>query len=115
MNIKIILPTSYGYNKRLNKAKKAIIPNSGIRYLAGMVPSEHRVSVVEEVVEDLNFDDPVDLVAISVNAFNARRAYEVAHAYSRRGKTIVMGGIHASACFQEAGSSARGWSNSARE
>jgi radical SAM superfamily enzyme YgiQ (UPF0313 family) len=102
MNIKIILPTSYGYKNRLNKAKKAIIPNLGIRYLAGMVPPEHSVSVVEEVVEDLNFDEVVDLVAISVNAFNARRAYEVANEYRSRGKTIVMGGIHASVCYQEA-------------
>ena len=53
MDIKIILPTSYGYKNRLNKAKKAIIPNLGIRYLAGMVPAEHSVSVVEEVIEDI--------------------------------------------------------------
>ena len=102
MNIKIILPTSYGYKNRLNKAKKAIIPNLGIRYLAGMVPAEHSISVVEEVVEDLNFDEVVDLVTISVNAFNARRAYEVSKEYKSRGKTVVMGGIHASACYQEA-------------
>src|SRR5262249_52667896 len=44
----------------------------------------------------------VDLVGISVDSKTARRAYAIATAYRRRGVKVVMGGIHPTACPEEA-------------
>ncbi|HVE52767.1 MAG TPA: radical SAM protein [Ramlibacter sp.] len=48
----------------------------------------------DEKAEPLPLDAPADLVALSVETFTARRAYEVARAYRSRGVPVVMGGYH---------------------
>jgi len=57
MHIKIILPSFYDEHGNLVKTKKVFVPCITIRYLAAMVPHHHRVSVVEESVEDLDYDE----------------------------------------------------------
>src|SRR5207244_719106 len=47
------------------------------------------------------FDEPADLVAISVETYTARRAYQIASEYRRRGVSVVMGGFHATLCPHE--------------
>src|SRR6185437_13113042 len=44
----------------------------------------------------------VDLVGISVDSKTARRSYEIATAYRRRGVKVVLGGIHPTAVPEEA-------------
>ena len=44
----------------------------------------------------------VDLVGISVDSKTARRSYDIADAYRRRGVPVVLGGIHPTACPEEA-------------
>ena len=41
--------------------------------------------------------EPTDLVAINVETFTARRAYEIAAEYRARRVPVVMGGMHATA------------------
>ena len=52
--------------------------------------------------EQVDFDSDADLVAISFVTPSARRAYEVADRFRERGKPVVMGGVHASVCTEEA-------------
>jgi radical SAM superfamily enzyme YgiQ (UPF0313 family) len=101
-HIAIILPTSYDDHGTLFKQKKATWPNLTILYLAAMVPNEYHVTIVEEAVEDINFDASVDLVALSVLTGNSRRAYDIASEYRRRGVPVVMGGIHPTCMPDEA-------------
>ncbi len=100
--ILIIFPTSYYDEGRLLKQKKATMPNLSILYLAGLVPDRHKVSIVDESVSDIDFSFPADLVAVSVITPNAKRAYEVADRFRAQGKTVVLGGIHASCQPEEA-------------
>ncbi len=44
---------------------------------------------------------PTDLVALSVETYTARRAYQIASAYRRRGVPVVMGGFHATLAAEE--------------
>ena len=70
-----------------------------------LTPREHEVIYTDDVVRpfDLERDvKDVDLVGISVDSKTARRSYEIAAAYRRRGVKVVMGGIHATACPEEA-------------
>ncbi len=52
--------------------------------------------------EQVDFHSDADLVAISFVTPSARRAYEVADKFRERGKPVVMGGVHASVCAEEA-------------
>ncbi|MGD9039487.1 MAG: radical SAM protein [Desulfobacteraceae bacterium] len=102
MRIKLICPTSYDLNNQLIKVKKATLPPLSISYLAGLTPKEHDVKVLDECVQGIDFDEPVDLVGITAMTFAAKRAYQIADEFLRRGVKVVMGGIHASSEVEEA-------------
>jgi radical SAM superfamily enzyme YgiQ (UPF0313 family) len=102
MKIKLICPTTYELDHKLIKLKKATVPPLSILYIAGLTPKEHNVKIVDECVQTIDFDEPVDLVGISVMSSTAKRAYEIADEFRRRNVTVVMGGIHASSVVEEA-------------
>jgi radical SAM superfamily enzyme YgiQ (UPF0313 family) len=62
--------------------------------LASLTPSEIEISIVDEAVERVNFDEQVDLVGISCTTTVAPRAYEIAAEYRKRGAKVVFGGTH---------------------
>lgn len=62
--------------------------------LAGLTPDVHEVVVFDDRVDDVQYDEPVDLAAVSVQTFTARRAYEICAEYRRRGVPVVLGGMH---------------------
>ena len=62
--------------------------------LAALTPSDVDVVLHDDRCEDIPFDDPTDLVAITVESFTAKRAYEIAARYRDRGVPVVMGGMH---------------------
>ena len=49
----------------------------------------------DDRMEAIPFDEPTDLVAIPVETYTAKRAYQIASEYRRRGVPVVMGGFHA--------------------
>ena len=57
---------------------------------------------VAKLLQDINYDEPVDLVGISLYTSNAIRAYEIAEEFKKRNIKIVMGGIHATCLPDEA-------------
>ncbi len=82
----------------------AYLPRLGLGILASLTPPEDEVIYTDDVVHpfDLERDvKDVDLVGISVDSKTARRSYDIADAYRRRGVRVVMGGIHATACPDE--------------
>lgn len=62
--------------------------------LAGATPRGVDLVLRDDRMEDIPFDDPVALAAISVETFNARRAYQIAAAYRARGVPVILGGMH---------------------
>jgi radical SAM superfamily enzyme YgiQ (UPF0313 family) len=72
--------------------------------LAGLTPPEWEIALIDE-----NLDHPdygrlpkPDLVAITAFTSQAPRAYEIAKMYRALGVPVVMGGIHATLCSDEA-------------
>jgi len=53
-------------------------------------------------METIPFDDPTDLVAISVESYTARRAYEISEEYRERGVQVILGGMHPTLIPEEA-------------
>lgn len=64
-------------------------------HLAGLTPDDVEIAFWDDRMESIPYDDPTDLVAISVETYTARRAYEIATGFRRRGVPVVMGGFHA--------------------
>ena len=62
--------------------------------LASYTPRDVECVLYDDRMEDIPFDEPTDLAAITVEIYNARRAYEIAAAYRERGVRVVMGGFH---------------------
>jgi hypothetical protein len=64
-------------------------------YLAGFVRAPHWVALVDEYNQSVDLDAPVDLVGITCNTPNAGHVYELADAFRRRGRLVLLGGPHA--------------------
>ena len=69
--------------------------------LAASTPPRVELRFYDDRLEKIPFDEPADLVGISVETYTARRAYQIASEYRRRGVPVVMGGIHATLCPDE--------------
>lgn len=82
--------------------KVLAIPPLNLAVIARYTPEQYAVEIVDEAVEDLNFDTPADLVGITCMTPLAPRAYELATLFRQRGVPVVMGGIHASYMPEEA-------------
>ena len=70
--------------------------------LAGLTPADTEVVLHDDRCEEIPYDDPTDLVAITVETFTARRAYEIAGEYEKRGVRVVLGGFHPTLAPEEA-------------
>jgi radical SAM superfamily enzyme YgiQ (UPF0313 family) len=63
--------------------------------LAGLTPPGVDCRLFDDRIDEIDYDEPTDLVAINVETFTARRAYEIAAEYRARKVLVVMGGMHA--------------------
>ncbi len=62
--------------------------------LAGLTPADVETVLIDERLEPIRYDDPGDLVAISVETYTARNAYQIAGRFRRRNVPVVLGGCH---------------------
>lgn len=69
--------------------------------LAALVGPEHEVRLVDENVDPIDYDWP-DVAGITAMTQTAPRAYRVAAEFRRRGKKVVLGGVHPSLLPEEA-------------
>jgi radical SAM superfamily enzyme YgiQ (UPF0313 family) len=76
--------------------------------LAGLTPKDVEVRFYDDRMETIPFDENADLVAISVETYTAKRAYQIASEYRKRGVRVVMGGFHATLCPDEVAGYAEG-------
>lgn len=82
--------------------KKLMSPPISILTLAAMTPKHHKILLDDENVRPINDDDPVDLVAMTVNVVTAPRAYAIADRFRQKGIKVILGGIHPSVLQEEA-------------
>jgi radical SAM superfamily enzyme YgiQ (UPF0313 family) len=64
--------------------------------LAGLTPRDRDTEIrfYDDRTEAIPFDEPTDLVAMSVETYTARRSYQIASEFRKRGVPVVMGGFH---------------------
>lgn len=72
--------------------------------LAGLTPSEWTITIFDENIQRPDYASlpPADLVGITAFTSQANRAYDIAGQFRKRNIPVVMGGIHATMCADEA-------------
>jgi radical SAM superfamily enzyme YgiQ (UPF0313 family) len=69
--------------------------------LAALTPADVERRFYDDRMEFIPYAEPTDLVAITVETYTARRAYQIASEYRKRGVPVVMGGFHATLLPEE--------------
>lgn len=62
--------------------------------LAALTPPDVEIRLFDDRCEQVAYDEPTDLVAITVETYTARRSYEIADEFRSRGVKVIMGGFH---------------------
>ncbi len=93
----LVLPKPYADLNEMGFVRRRLgipggIMNASLPTIAALTPKEIKVKVVDETVEAIDFDEPVDLVGIGGFHSSVRRAGEIAREFSRRGVLVAAGG-----------------------
>lgn len=78
------------------------IPIPTFKSLENVTPEEHSIEIVDERIEEIDFEKDYDLIGISAMTSQAPRAYTLAEEFRKREKKVVLGGWHPSALPDEA-------------
>lgn len=78
------------------------IPPLPLMVLAALTPSDIEVAIVDDEMQDIDFDCDVDVVGITLLTRSALRGYEIADRFRERGVKVILGGMHATVCPEEA-------------
>jgi radical SAM superfamily enzyme YgiQ (UPF0313 family) len=66
----------------------------GIATLASLTPARIGRTFFDDRLEPIDYDRPTDLACITVETYTARRAYQIASEFRKRGVRILLGGFH---------------------
>ncbi|MEO8597948.1 MAG: radical SAM protein [Candidatus Solibacter sp.] len=103
MFVKFILPAlTEATSPVFRPIKYSLFPPLGLATLAAYLDESDRAEIVDEHVQKLRTDDSPDLVVIQVYITSARRSYEIADSYRRRGIFVALGGLHVTSLPEEA-------------
>ncbi len=78
--------------------KTRMAPSLGLLTIANMFEKEHKVIITNENVEEIDFEEKVDIVGITVTVDVMTKAIEIAKRFQQREIPVVAGGIHITAC-----------------
>src|SRR2546426_813329 len=93
---RVELITAESGASRLVRHRRLIrFPQLTMPLLAAYTPDHWEVSHTDEIVQRVDFNQPVDLVGITANTPAAPHAYGLAREFRRRGVAVVIGGAHA--------------------
>ena len=105
MKILLVQPGHYDFRSgRLwtSRHKKGLCPSFILPYLASFFPKNAEITLIDETLTAIDFSQRYDLVGVSVKTPQAKRAYEIAGEFRRRGVPVVLGGYHVNLCPEEA-------------
>ena len=92
----IIQPSYYKSPKHRSVARvrrRQLVPLV-LPYLAALTPEGWDIKLVDEIIQPVDLDAPVDVVAITTWTLNSYRAYDLAREFRKRGRKVIFGGPH---------------------
>jgi radical SAM superfamily enzyme YgiQ (UPF0313 family) len=82
---------------------RVFLPPLGLLTIAACTPQHIDIEIIDEKVNGrVNSNNDADLVGISIFAHTARRGYEIADQFRKKGHKVVLGGFHVSFMIKEA-------------
>ncbi len=99
MKINLIAPV----HRKQNFKRYFQIAPLNLMMITSITPRDINVEILDENIDTIDYNSPVDLVGIGANTSEINRAYEICDEFRKRGIAVVIGGIHASALPDEAG------------
>ena len=87
---------------RVRRARVLNFQQITMPYLAARVPPDWEVVHVDEEVDAIDWDMPVDVVGITFHTPSAYHTYDIAGRFQARGRFVVLGGPHVTLCPEEA-------------
>ena len=96
MKLLIIQPARYQnkYDLKPYKTRKRNVIGLSLPYLAALTPKDWDIELIDQQLEDIDFEARADLVAITTWTINSLPAYEIADRFRARGTPVIMGGPH---------------------
>lgn len=70
--------------------------------LAGLTPPDIEIDFFDDRIEAIDYNRETDLVALNVETYTAKRAYEISTRFRQLGKQVVLGGFHPTLVPKEA-------------
>lgn len=95
-------PRNNPYHLTAAERRAVWFPKLSLPTIAAYTPDHWEIDLVDEAVQDIDFEHPAEMVGLSIMTCYAPRAYEIAAEFRKRGKTVVMGGVHPTYCPEEA-------------
>ena len=92
MRIYFVSPTHYNADGGLHKTTRYWTSALTLPYLKALTPSQHEVSFVDELMQDVDLDHECDIVGITAMGPQIARAYDLAREFRARGRRVVLGG-----------------------
>jgi radical SAM superfamily enzyme YgiQ (UPF0313 family) len=77
---------------------KAAFAPLGLATAVALTPKDWEIEIYDEEIEAINFDTDADLIALTAFNVQAKRAYQIAAEFRKRGKYVALGGPYASLC-----------------
>ncbi len=78
--------------------KTRMAPSLALLTLMNLTPAGNEVTIINENVEQIDFNCAADLVGITITLDVMPRAVQIAEKFRRRGVPVVAGGIHVTCC-----------------
>jgi len=92
MKFKLIYPKW----PKLSRQTEFHLPPHGPVVFAAALPEDVEIEFIDENLESIDFDDPVDFVGISMMlTLQVKRGWQIADIYRARGVKVIFGGIAA--------------------
>ncbi|MDR2133165.1 MAG: B12-binding domain-containing radical SAM protein [Clostridiales Family XIII bacterium] len=101
MDILFVLP-GIGKKKGEKYLKSWLMEPLTIAVLSKLTPAKYGRVFLDDRIEIVDENTPCDAVAITVETYTAKRAYELAERFRRQGKIVIMGGYHVTLCPEDA-------------
>lgn len=103
MKVKLILPAlTEATSPLFRPIKYSLFPPLGLATLAAYLDAADEVTLTDEHVEKLDWNDAPDLVVIQAYITSAYRSYEIADHYRSQGAFVALGGLHVTSLPEEA-------------
>lgn len=102
MRLLLVQPSHLNPDGTVFKTRRLPYPGLALPMVAALTPGDVDIEIVNDYFENIDYDDPADLVAVTAMTPQVRRAYQIVDGFRRRGKKVVIGGFHASLFPEEA-------------